>query len=65
MIFERKKYLDGIIELLRSKYLLSPIHYEGITSIEQLETPEDVLREAICNAIVHCDYMGVHTHGTS
>ena len=65
MIFERKKYLDGIIELLRSKYLLPPIHYEGITSIEQLEIPEDVLREAICNAIVHRDYMGVHTHGTS
>ena len=41
--------------------LLSPIHYEGITRIEQLEIPEDVLREAICNVIVHRDYMGVHT----
>ncbi len=53
--------VNRIIELLRSKYLLSPIHYEGITRIEQLEIPEDVLREAICNAIVHRDYMGVHT----
>ncbi len=25
------------------------------------DTAEDVLREAICNAIVHRDYMGVHT----
>ncbi len=53
--------VNRIIELLRSKYLLSPIHYEGLTRIEQLEIPEDVLREAICNAIVHRDYMGVHT----
>ena len=53
--------VNHIIELLRSKYLLSPIHYEGITRIGQLEIPEDVLREAICNAIVHRDYMGVHT----
>ena len=53
--------VNEIIELLRSKYLLSPIHYEGIQRIEQLEIPEDVLREAICNAIVHRDYMGVHT----
>lgn len=44
--------VNRIIELLRSKYLLSPIHYEGITRIEQLEIPEDVLREAICNAIL-------------
>ena len=44
--------VNHIIELLRSKYLLSPIHYEGITRIEQLEIPEDVLREAICNAIL-------------
>ncbi len=53
--------VNRIIELLRSKYLLSPIHYEGLTRIEQLEIPEDVLRETICNAIVHRDYMGVHT----
>ena len=44
--------VNRIIELLRSKYLLSPIHYEGITRIEQLEIPEDVLREAICNALL-------------
>ena len=44
--------VNRIIELLRSKYLLSPIHYEGITRIEQLEIPEDVLREAICNSVL-------------
>ena len=53
--------VNEVIELLRSKYLLSPIHYEGIQRIEQLEVPEEALREAICNAVVHRDYMGVHT----
>ena len=49
-----------IIELLKSKYLISPIHYEGLQRIEPLEIPEDALREAIFNALVHKDYTGVH-----
>lgn len=51
---------DRVIELLKSKYLISPIHYEGIQRIEDLEIPEDSLREAIFNAIIHKDYAGVH-----
>lgn len=51
---------DRVIELLKSKYLISPIHYEGLQRIEDLEIPEDSLREAIFNAIIHKDYAGVH-----
>ena len=51
---------DRVIEILKSKYLISPIHYEGLQRIEPLEIPEDALREAIFNAIIHKDYTGVH-----
>ena len=49
---------NRIIEVLRSKYLVAPIHYEGMQRIEPLEIPEDGLREMICNAIIHKDYTG-------
>ena len=51
---------DRVVELLKSKYLISPIYYEGLRRIEDLEIPEDALREAIFNAIIHKDYTGVH-----
>ncbi len=51
---------DRVMEVLKSKYLISPIHYEGLQRIEPLEIPEDALREAIFNAIIHKDYTGVH-----
>lgn len=51
---------DRVMAVLKSKYLISPIHYEGLQRIEKLEIPEDVLREAIFNAIIHKDYTGVH-----
>lgn len=51
---------DKVIEVLKSKYLISPIHYEGLQRIESLEIPEDALREAIFNSIIHKDYTGVH-----
>src|SRR6056297_115394 len=51
---------DKVIEMLRAKYLVSPIRYEGLQRIEELEYPEDSLREAILNAIVHKDYTGAH-----
>jgi len=41
---------DRVIETLRSKYLVSPIHYEGLKRKETLEIPEDGLREMLCNA---------------
>jgi len=49
---------DRVITILRSKYLTSPIHYNGLQRIETLEYPEEALREAILNAIVHKDYSG-------
>ena len=51
---------DRVIDLLKSKYLISLIHYEGLQRIEELELPEEALREAIFNAIIHKDYSGAH-----
>ena len=51
---------DRVIETLRAKYLVSPIRYEGLQRIEELEYPEDALREAVLNSIIHKDYTGVH-----
>lgn len=50
---------NKIVELLRSKYLFSPIAYEGLQRLETLEIPEKALREAILNAIIHRDYSSV------
>lgn len=52
---------DEIIEVLRSKYLTTPIRYEGLHRIEDLEIPEAALRELIYNALVHRDYLGMDT----
>ena len=49
---------EKVMEALKSKYLVSPIHYEGMQRIETLEIPEKGLREAIYNSIVHKDYTG-------
>lgn len=49
---------DKVMEVLKSKYLISPIRYEGLQRIEELEIPEDALREAIFNSIIHNDYTG-------
>ena len=50
---------DRVIDILKSKYLVSPIHYEGLQRVEPLEIPEEALREAIFNSIIHKDYTGV------
>ncbi len=52
---------NRVIELLRSKYLKTPIHYEGMQRIEALEIPETAMRELLYNAMVHRDYMGDET----
>lgn len=51
---------DKVIDVLKSKYLTSPVRYEGIVRVEPLEIPEDALREILYNAICHKDYTGVH-----
>lgn len=44
---------DKVLDSLRSRYLISPVHYEGLLRKEPLEIPENALREAIFNAIIH------------
>ena len=51
---------DDIVEELRAKYLISPIHYEGMHRVEPLEIPETALREAIYNSLCHKDFSGPH-----
>ncbi len=53
--------VDKAIEILRVKYLLSNITYEGIYRKDNMEYPEEALREAIINAVIHRNYMGAHT----
>lgn len=52
---------DNVLWKLRTKYLIAPIHYEGVQRVETLEISEDALRELVYNAIVHRDYTGAHT----
>ena len=44
---------DKIMQVLSDKYLIRPIHYEGLQRKEPLEIPKDALREIIFNSIVH------------
>ena len=41
------------MQVLSSKYLIRPIHYEGLQRKEPLEIPGEALREMIFNSIVH------------
>lgn len=50
--------LKSAMEILRTKYLLSNIKYEGIHRRDILEYPYEALRESIINALIHRDYSG-------
>lgn len=52
---------EKVMQILSDKYLVRPIHYNGLQRIETLEIPEKALREIICNSIVHRDYQGTWT----
>ena len=47
---------ENSLAILKTKYLLSPITYEGAHRRELLEYPYEALREAIFNALIHRDY---------
>jgi len=49
---------DRIMNVLRSKYLVSYIGYEGMKRTEPLEIPESALREIIYNSLIHRLYTG-------
>jgi ATP-dependent DNA helicase RecG len=50
------KMFDKVLDLLKSKYLWSPVRYDGMRRVELLEIPEKALRETILNALIHKDY---------
>jgi Predicted transcriptional regulator containing an HTH domain and an uncharacterized domain shared with the mammalian protein Schlafen len=48
--------VDKALELIYFKYLKAKISYKGIQRIERYPFPEEALREALLNAVVHKDY---------
>ena len=50
--------VENALEILRTKYLISKIKFEGIHRREILEYPYEALREAIINALIHRNYLG-------
>ncbi len=44
------------LDLLVTKYLRAAISYSGLQRIESLPVPEEALREALVNALIHKDY---------
>lgn len=52
---------DKALEILRTKYIRLMVKgYKDWVRIEEFEYPEDVIREAIINALAHKDYLGSH-----
>lgn len=50
--------ITSALEILRTKYLISKIKFEGIHRREILEYPYEALREAMINALIHRNYLG-------
>src|SRR5690606_1361846 len=44
------------VEVLLFKYLKAAVGYRGIQRVETFPVPEDALREALLNAVIHRDY---------
>ena len=49
---------DRVLDVLKAKYLVSPVRFEGMRRYEELEVPVESLREMLYNAICHKDYTG-------
>jgi ATP-dependent DNA helicase RecG len=54
------KQAEESLEILKNKYLVFNARIEGLYRKEELEYPEEALREAILNAVIHKDYLGSH-----
>jgi len=48
--------VDKVVALLKERYLIYAISYEGMHRRESLQYPEDALRESLLNALVNKDY---------
>jgi ATP-dependent DNA helicase RecG len=48
--------IDKTMDLLLTKYLKAMISYEGVQRVETYPVPEEALREALLNAVIHKDY---------
>lgn len=51
---------NNVVDMLKSKYLISNVSFEGMKRYEKLEIPEEPFREIIYNAIIHKLYPGAH-----
>ena len=49
---------DRVLEILKNKYLISTVEYEGLKRKEVLEIPVNALREILYNALAHKAYGG-------
>lgn len=49
---------DRVVEILKNKYLVSTMEYDGLKRREVLEIPVKALREILYNALAHKDYSG-------
>lgn len=47
---------DRVIELIYLKYMKAIISYDNVTRIETYPLPKATVREAVYNAIIHCNY---------
>lgn len=48
--------VEKTMDLLLTKYMKAYISYEGISRTETFNFPEEALREAVLNALIHKDY---------
>ena len=48
--------VDRALDLIMTKYTVTPITYEGIIRVENYPYPKDAIREALINAITNADY---------
>ena len=48
--------MDKTVDLILTKYLKAFISYEGLERLETYPVPEEALREAVLNAVIHKDY---------